>query len=285
MSTYNTNDDVILIKIGGSSITDKSTPEKLKSDAIKWLVHTIKHSIRDRQGGRRKRYIIVHGAGSFGHHTAKEYGLKGIKAYPPSQTSNDENFLFRTKSDVDCRHKLLGLGRTRVLVQKLNQIIVTAFLEHDIPAVAISPCFSIVQQLSSGDIDFYSPEQQQDNLRSIVQSTLDAGLIPILHGDAGLFNVIDEGSNCSQLVPAIISGDTIMQMIGTAKFVSHVIFITDVDGVFTTDPRIDPNAQLIPKLYVDTSTSAIISSNDSLQFDASESSHVHDVTGGLKVSF
>ena len=88
-----------------------------------------------------------------------------------------------------------------------------------------------------------------------MQSTINAGLIPVLHGDAGMFR---EHSNVTGIAsPAIISGDTIMQMIGTAKYVTDVIFITDVDGVFTSDPKSNPSAKLIPKLFVNTSTSTM----------------------------
>ena len=35
------------------------------------------------------------------------------------------------RRDVDDQQNLLGLGRTRISVQKLNQIIVAEFLDHD----------------------------------------------------------------------------------------------------------------------------------------------------------
>ena len=114
-----------------------------------------------------------------------------------------------------------------------------------------------------------------------MKSTINAGLIPVLHGDAGMFR---EHSNVTGTVsPAIISGDTIMQMIGTANYVTNVIFITDVDGVFTSDPKDNPCAKLIPTLFINTLTSSIVMESTTDSFQATESSHDHDVTGGLKV--
>jgi isopentenyl phosphate kinase len=280
------NGDTILIKIGGSSITDKGRFETVNKNAVAWLVQTIKHVLA-KVGEKRKHFIIVHGAGSFGHHTAKEFGLKGISSFPSGAKTPNSDYVVSPEnsieSDIDTRQKLLGLGRTRISVQKLNQIIVNEFLENNIPAVGISPCFGIVQETSVGfgDRNFLSPEQQQDYMQLIVQSTINAGLIPILHGDAGLFR---QHSNVAGTVsPAIISGDTIMQMIGTANYITDVIFITDVDGVFTSDPKSNPSAKLINKLFVDTSTSTIRMDSTNSSFQATESSHDHDVTGGLKV--
>lgn len=274
--------EIILIKIGGSSITDKGRFETVNKNALSWLVQTIKRAVGEKN---TKRFIIVHGAGSFGHHTAKEYGLKGISSFPSKENSMDE--IVRApvvKSDIDDHQKLMGLARTRISVQKLNHIIVNELLDNDLPAVGISPCFGIVQETSVGFCDnnnFLKPGQQHENMQWIVQSTINAGLIPVLHGDAGMFR---EHSNVLGIAsPAIISGDTIMQMIGTAKYVTDVIFITDVDGVFTSDPRNNPSAKLIHKLLVDKSTSTIRMESTIASIQATESSHDHDVTGGLKV--
>ena len=276
-----TNGEIILVKIGGSSVTDKGSFETINKNALSWLVQTIKRAILS-GGENKKSFIIVHGAGSFGHHTAKEYGLKGITSFP---SGTNEGCAFSQDNFVESvdRQKLLGLGRTRLSVQKLNQLIVNEFLDHGIPAIGISPCFGIVQEASVDDCNrnLLSPDQQRNNMRLIVHSTINAGLIPILHGDAGLFR---EHSNVAGAVrPAIISGDTIMQMIGTANYVTDVIFITDVDGVFTGDPKGNPNAKLIPKLFVDSLTSTIRAEFTNSSFEATESSHEHDVTGGLKV--
>lgn len=288
------NGDVTLVKIGGSSITDKGKFETVNKSALTWLVQSIKRAMQENRG-KHKCFIIVHGAGSYGHHTAKEYGLKGITSFPPIPNvgyecvGSQENSTTKISTSpprngaVDQRN-LLGLGRTRLSVQTLNQIIVNEFLDHNIPAVGISPCFGIVHETSDGfyNNNFPSPEQQLDYIQLLVKSTIDAGLIPVLHGDAGMFREHSYANGDAS--PAVISGDTIMQMIGTANFVNEVIFITDVDGVFTSDPKSNPSAKLIPTLFINTLTSTIVMESTSGCFEATESSHDHDVTGGLKVS-
>ena len=77
----------------------------------------------------------------------------------------------------------------------------------------------------------------------------------------------------------ILSGDTLMEILGVQSWVQSAIFITDVDGVFDKDPREDPDAQLLENIAVDKASREIVT-----RLKASESSHDHDVTGGLRVS-
>ena len=305
MSTTRPNDKVILVKIGGSSITDKGRYETVNQNALSWFVQSIKHVMSSTEDDDTKRFIIVHGAGSFGHHTAKEYGLKGITSFPSTTNGSDnkespdnitEDELLRATppagdADDRRRHGLLGLGRTRISVQKLNQIIVQKFLDQGIPAVGISPCFGMIQEASfdlgdDGTSTVPSPQQQQENMRSMIRLTIDAGLVPVLHGDAGLFFRAPHGTgSVAAIGPAILSGDTILQILGTAPYITHVVFITDVDGVYTSDPKANPEtAVLIPTLFVDPVTSSLVSGgDDDDHVQATESSHDQDVTGGLKV--
>mmetsp|Transcript_20063 Transcript_20063/g.30034 ORF Transcript_20063/g.30034 Transcript_20063/m.30034 type:complete len:134 (+) Transcript_20063:216-617(+) len=90
-----TQDEVIIIKIGGSSITNKATEETLNQDAIDWFAKLISASVHksflfsdkeeqqekeDDDGKKKTKFVVVHGAGSFGHHSAKRYELQCGKA-------------------------------------------------------------------------------------------------------------------------------------------------------------------------------------------------------------
>lgn len=286
---------IILVKVGGSSITNKARKETLNEDALDWFTSVLaneispsfttsrKHHSREQQtctthqnngeeqkpcsnndiGNRNtKSFVVVHGAGSFGHHTAKYYGLSGHSKPPPSNTSTNVNNEERTRL-------MQGLSETRLSVQKLNQKVVATFVEHGMNAVAISPCFSIpgMQAHGGGDDD----ESVQESLRAVVFSTLQAGLVPVLHGDACLYGTM----------AGILSGDTLMEILGGAPWISRAVFLTDVDGVYTRDPRTDPTAQILRSIQVDSNGS--IQSSSTVQVEASESLHEHDVTGGLKV--
>jgi isopentenyl phosphate kinase len=249
---------VILIKVGGSSITEKGTKETLNPTALQWLSETLASAMDSSQqeecGNKRRSFVIVHGAGSFGHHTAKEYGLSG----QPKRPTDKQHY------DSGNQTKLMeGLAKTRLSVQTLNQKVVSSLIQHGIPAVGISPCFGIPGlQAHGGD--------RLLDLATIVDDCIRAGLVPVIHGDACLYGLKGAG---------ILGGDTIMEALGFS--VSHLekaIFLTDVDGVFTADPRRDPNAHLLQTIEIDAETAKVLTT-----LEASGSSHAHDVTGGLEV--
>jgi isopentenyl phosphate kinase len=276
--------DVVLIKVGGSSITDKAIKETLNVDAIDWfariLSSEVSTSFRSLSSTRHTNesitsdndktcrstntaFVVIHGAGSFGHQSAKEYGLKG-QMYAPQPVANRTGSV--EKEELHRRHIMQGVAQTRLSVQTLNRHVVSSFIEHGMNAVSISPCFSVPSMQAHG-----GDETTISFLSTLVQSTLQAGLVPVLHGDACLYGESEAG---------ILSGDTLMEMLGKADWVSRAVFLTDVDGVFTRDPRNDPSAQLLRTIEVDTDTAAVVS----VDLEVSGSSHEHDVTGGLKVS-
>jgi isopentenyl phosphate kinase len=272
--------DIILVKIGGSSITYKSEFERVNKEAVEWFARTIAQSTSeiflngeeqsrqcpgprdDAHSAKKFGFVIVHGAGSFGHFQAKEYGLKGQSTPPPVLPSTPiKQDLHRQR-----RRRKEGLAKTRLSVQKLNQIVVKDLVHHGVNAVAISPCFGIPGLQTHANLQF----DAQAHLHSLVYETIQAGLIPVLHGDACLYGMNGAG---------ILSGDTLMEILGVQPWVRHAVFITDVDGVFDKDPRSDATAKLLSYIAVDASNGEIIA-----EVAASGSSHEHDVTGGLKVS-
>lgn len=81
--------EVILVKIGGSSITHKGQRESLNQDSLDWFARSIASSLsssflavvsdtnntgqcRD-DDHKNLAFVIVHGAASFGHFSAKDY--------------------------------------------------------------------------------------------------------------------------------------------------------------------------------------------------------------------
>ena len=63
---------MIILKIGGSILTNKDAPEsEVDSDSLKRIAREIKSSLDNSS----KELIIVHGAGSFGHPPAKNIRL------------------------------------------------------------------------------------------------------------------------------------------------------------------------------------------------------------------
>jgi isopentenyl phosphate kinase len=319
------DDEIVILKIGGSSITHKAKEETLNDVALEWFAKLISSSVdptflssslddgccsrnsrnisngsRSTKKKKKKQFIVVHGAGSFGHHSAKRFGLRCGKAvflkeiidHPSSCPPSREEALMKQ------RYQMEGLSKTRQSVQKLNAATVNYLIQHGVNAVGISPGITIhglrahgataaptgvcASNASSQDESYRGMQQLCD----IIQQCLQTGLVPVIHGDACL---LYDGERAG-----ILGGDTIAE--GLAKLwnrrhvtskISQVIFITDVAGVFTSDPKSDPNAELIRSLTIHKDTGNVVienkDSDDSQILNVSGSSHEHDVTGGLKV--
>ena len=97
---------MILVKIGGSAITDKEKEKKFDAKKTEKIAKLLKG----------QEMVIVHGGGSFGHAIAKKYqiheGVKGEK-------------------------QLLGLCRTQEAMQDLNSLVIKALLKEGIPAFPV----------------------------------------------------------------------------------------------------------------------------------------------------
>jgi isopentenyl phosphate kinase len=301
--------DVAAVKIGGSSISDKGRLlETLNATALHWFATTLAAHISDRfraptssscptatnlsmsdssataPSSSELAFVVVHGAGSFGHHTAKQFGLQGYKTTGTSGSDNahQSGSTLKESSREIQRKTMQGLVRTRQSVQRLNALVVQALVDSGINAVAISPCFGSIPSLPLAP----SPAEEVSStalaLRRTVELALRAGLVPVLHGDACL--VEETGQNDEEAAAAILSGDTLLEWLGSASWVSRAVFLTDVDGVYTQDPKSNPSARLVRDIAVSRDENGdLVTVVDGGRIDASGSEHDHDVTGGLKV--
>jgi isopentenyl phosphate kinase len=139
--------NIIILKLGGSLITDKEKPLSLNKNIIKSSINQIVRS--------EKKIILVHGGGSFGHPSAKKYCLRNGKSD-------------RIKSQV------FGIAETHNNMIKLNSYVIECFLDKNISALAIQPS-SIIKKNNS--------QQISNHEISILEEYIDLGIIPVLFGD------------------------------------------------------------------------------------------------------
>ncbi|MBS7658056.1 MAG: isopentenyl phosphate kinase [Candidatus Bathyarchaeia archaeon] len=180
-----------------------------------------------------RKLIIVHGAGSFGHPIAKKYGL---------------HLGFKNKK------QLKGFIETKTSLHFLNKMIVDNLIKYNALALSFQPLTFITAV--NGRI-------KQINIKPLLNA-LKLNFIPVLHGDI----VFDEVLGFS-----IVSGDQIIAKLAPKVKADKVIFGCDVDGVFTADPKKDPQAKLIP---------IINSRNFKNIMNMVKQLEVADVTGGMK---
>uniref|UniRef100_A0A7S2HUP3 Aspartate/glutamate/uridylate kinase domain-containing protein n=1 Tax=Helicotheca tamesis TaxID=374047 RepID=A0A7S2HUP3_9STRA len=145
-------------------------------------------------------------------------------------------------------------------------------------------------------------EEEENGIGHVVkgiQQALSKGIIPILHGDACPY-----GDARGRNGVGILSGDTLVEAIAThwneeeeKTRISHVVFVTDIDKVYTSDPKVDADAKPLDVIEIDGESGDIVvnldkneensgggddDDDDGVMIDAGESLHDHDVTGGLK---
>ncbi len=135
----------IILKLGGSAITDKTQELVAKTEVINRLAEEIKRADLD-------NLIIVHGGGSFGHPTAQRYGIKeGYKE--PAQK--------------------LGFAETHHVMTMLNGLVMDSLILHEVAALSIAPSCCVVTE--NGKIKFL-----EENL---IKRILKMGFTPVLYGD------------------------------------------------------------------------------------------------------
>lgn len=155
-----------------------------------------------------RRVLIVHGAGSYGHPLAKKHGIV---------------------EGLKRKQQLLGFCEVRVAMIELNRLVVSALIGKGIPAVPLFPCSYATTfggRIESVDL-------------TPIQGLMRVGLVPVTCGDA----VSDR-----ELGFTVLSGDQLISNLSVNLHANRIIVGVDVDGIFTLDPKINPDAELIDTL-------------------------------------
>jgi isopentenyl phosphate kinase len=144
-SLGNQGDTLMLVKLGGSVITDKSRLRTFRKDACERLAGELGPAIRE-------GLVVVHGAGSFGHIMAKKHELhKGFK-----RTSQLEH--------------VAGVQRD---VRELNLRVLEALIDNGVSAVSVAPAAS--STFRGGAVTSFCEDA--------FSSLLELGLTPVTFGD------------------------------------------------------------------------------------------------------
>ncbi len=149
--------------------------------------------------------IIGHGSGSFAHVAAKKY---------------------RTNEGFVDSNSRIGAAITHLSAKELNTIFVKHGLDLGMPLYPFSPAyFSLAKskRLESGFVEN-------------IKTAMEKGFIPVVHGDV----IID-----SDIGVSIASTEEVIRFLSSKMRPSKVLFATDVDGVFTSNPKANKNSQHI----------------------------------------
>lgn len=214
------------LKLGGSLITDKTTPSTPRPDTLARLAEEIAAA---RAANPTMQLVLGHGSGSFGHVPAKKYG---------------------TRQGVHTTEQWQGFATVWLHASRLTRFLIEALHKADVPAIAFSP--------SAGAISAHTRVATWD-LRPL-QAALDAGLVPIVHGDVAFD---------TELGGTILSTEDIFQHLAE-KLRPHRVLIAGIEpGVWADYPAC---SQIIPTITTQTLEQFV---------SALKGSAATDVTGGM----
>jgi isopentenyl phosphate kinase len=113
---WSMENELILLKLGGSLLTDKARDKATRPEVIARLAGEIAAA-----GARATGLILGHGSGSFGHTTAKRHGTRGGARTP---------------------EEWRGFAEVSVAAQQLNRIVADALAEAGAPVFSVAPSAS-----------------------------------------------------------------------------------------------------------------------------------------------
>lgn len=144
---------IILIKLGGSLITDKSTPYKANFQMMEEIAKQIKKAL---QKNHDLKIVLGNGAGSFAHQSAKKFGT--IDGF------------------VDLKGQI-GACRVHHDAVKLNQIFTDILIKNNIPAFSYQPSAVVYAKNKKTYFNF-----------EMIYKMIELNYIPVVYGDV----ILDE---------------------------------------------------------------------------------------------
>jgi isopentenyl phosphate kinase len=143
--------ELVLVKLGGSLITDKSKPFTERKDVIGRLAREV-HEAREETG---ISLIVGHGGGSYPHKPASDY---------------------QTHKGVSGPDSYRGMAEVQDAAARLNRIVTRALINAGENAVAIQPSAAVVSENGRVVEWFTKP----------IERLLEYSMLPVVYGDLGI---------------------------------------------------------------------------------------------------
>ncbi len=189
------NKPIVLIKIGGSLITDKNKPFTVREEALDIIANEVKKASQ-----MGKTLIVGHGAGSFAHIPAKKYQThKGI--------INNQSYR--------------GIAEVADVAARLNRIVVKKFLEKQVNAVSVSPLSSMIASNHQLDQIFTQP----------IEQLLKNNLLPVVYGD----QILDTKNGCTIFSTEKVLSYLALELKNKGYQIEQIIQCGQTNGVYDAD--------------------------------------------------
>jgi isopentenyl phosphate kinase len=149
---------MILLKLGGSLITEKDQPETPRLGVIRRLAEEVFEALRSDPD---RRLVVGHGSGSFGHYQASQH---------------------QTQKGASSVQEWQGFADVWASANHLNRLVVDALRQAGVPAMAFPPSASALTK--GGKLLELAVEP--------IRSAVEHGLIPVVQGDVAFD--LDQGA-------------------------------------------------------------------------------------------
>ncbi len=150
---------LVLLKLGGSFITDKTRPFTARTERLRALAQAVAAA---RQVAPDLRLVLGHGSGSFGHQVAQQYGTRqGVR-------------------DAAAWQGFVAVARA---ASQLHRLVLDALHEAGVPALSFPPSAAVMAR--AGRIVTWD--------LAPLQAALTAGLVPVVYGDVA-FDAVRGGT-------------------------------------------------------------------------------------------
>lgn len=193
-------ENLILIKLGGSLITDKTKPFIPKEAIIRRLGREIKEALRGFSG----KIIIGHGSGSFGHTVAAKY---------------------RTQDGIIDKRSIKGLALVADAAIQINRIVIKNLLKVGLPVFSLAPASFLTATDQKLNKAFLKP----------ISELLKQGLIPVIYGDV----ILDSQKGCC-IFSAEKTLNILAKNLKGELNVLRIIHCGNTDGVYDDNGRTVP---------------------------------------------
>ncbi|MEM0149948.1 MAG: isopentenyl phosphate kinase [Candidatus Micrarchaeaceae archaeon] len=186
-----------------------------------------------KEGAEGKSLVIGHGSGSFGHVAVHQYHLE---------------------NGLEGNGSAYNAAMAHSITHELHYLLIKAMLKYNLPVLSFLPSASAYA--SNGKIINFNVEP--------IKKAIESGFVPLVGGDI----LIDREKGVH-----IASTEEVFSFLAAELKPSKVIVAGDIDGIFDSDPKLNPNAKLISKIDSTNIESALKGAGPSLKID---------VTGGAR---
>jgi len=194
------------------------------------IIETVANEIKEcLDMGLIEGLVLVHGVGSYGHPPVLKYEL--YKGFRSPE-------------------QLMHLSNTQQIVNQLRNKIAEIFQNSGIP----------INLLHASSIVIGNKMKITDYMFEALKGYLSLGMIPLIGGDM----MYDNGMGFS-----VCSGDQLSVVISREIKAHHLIFATDVAGIYDSDPKINKEASLIKEININEVETIIKQLDESKAADAS----------------